>query len=199
MIYFERNLPSVDEGKRRVFIENMLAYHSKYKAYRDNEMNYEGNTDYQNELFTVSVLDPTDYWIYSPQFKRTVALMIGELFKTKIVHVSVGSPVLVTQDLVFFDGHMNRWMMSFQSRENEPDKLHLVMRFPRSNSQVQHVILKDEKAISDSALCPCIQVVDVDEWHGDARVSIRLSIHLQMKKQRDLHEVHSRLPDCITQ
>ena len=143
MIYFERNLPSVDEGKRRVFIENMLAYHSKYKAYRDNEMNYEGNTDYQNELFTVSVLDPTDYWIYSPQFKRTVALMIGELFKTKIVHVSVGSPVLVTQDLVFFDGHMNRWMMSFQSRENEPDKLHLVMRFPRSNSQVQHVILKD--------------------------------------------------------
>ena len=105
---FEKNLPSVEEEKKNVFINNMLAYHSEFKRHKDSEMNYEENTEYQNEFSTLSILDQNDFWIYSPQFKKIVALMISELFKTKITQVSIGTPVDVTQDFVLFDRHLNR-------------------------------------------------------------------------------------------
>ena len=166
---FEKNLPSVEEEKKNVFINNMLAYHSEFKRHRDSEMNYEENTEYQNEFSTLSILDQNDFWIYSPQFKKIVALMISELFKTKITQVSIGTPVDVTQDFVLFDRHLNRWMVSFQSRESEPEKIRIVIRFPRSKSKVNLTTMVDEKTISDPInVNPCIAVIDVSQWHDDA-------------------------------
>jgi len=149
---FEKNLPSVEKEKKSIFIEKMLAYHNEFKRHRDNEMNYEGNAEYQNELSTLSIVDQNDYWIYSPQFKKTVALVIGELFKTKITEVSLSTPVTVTQDLVLFDGHLNRWTVSFQYREPEPEKLHIVIRFPRSSSGTKLTELTNRKSVSDLPL-----------------------------------------------
>jgi len=162
---FERNLPSVDKEKKSIFIEKMLAYHNEFKRHRDNEMNYEENAEYQNEHSTLSIVDQNDYWIYSPQFKKTLALIIGELFKTKITEVSFGTPVTVTQDLVLFDGHLNRWTMSFQSRESEPEKLHIVIRFPRSKSRTKRTELVDEKTVSDLPPDTYVNVIDTSQWH----------------------------------
>ena len=162
---FERNLPSVDKEKKSILIEKMLAYHNEFKRHRDNEMNYEENAEYQNEHSTLSIVDQNDYWIYSPQFKKTLALIIGELFKTKITEVSFGTPVTVTQDLVLFDGHLNRWTMSFQSRESEPEKLHIVIRFPRSKSRTKRTELVDEKTVSDLPPDTYVNVIDTSQWH----------------------------------
>ena len=159
---FERNLKLVADEKKHAFVAKMREYHMKFKNRRDNEMNYEGNVDYQNELFLLSVVDTSDYWIYSPQFCKSVAIMIGKLFKTKITHVSIG----VCDATAFVDKHGNRWLMTFQSRESAPEAVYVGIRFPRSNSCVHVAYMSDDKTVSNCQFHKSMLVRDVnaDGW-----------------------------------
>jgi len=164
---FKRNLKMVDDEKMRVFVENMHAYYCRFKFHRDNELNYEGNTDYQNELFHLSMVNEEDYWIYSPQFKKTVGLMISKLFKTKITDIGLISPVAACQDYVYFDKHMNRWIVSIESRESEPGKMRIMIRFPRSNSILRSVDVVDSQTVSDPQFKGIFWATGASVWYDD--------------------------------
>ena len=162
---FERNLKLVEFEKRHRVVEKMREYHSKFKEHRDNMMSYEENVEYQNELFLLCVADKCDYWIYSPQFCKSVCVMINKLFKTKITHVSVGS----CNATAFFDKHGNRWVMTFQYRESEPERVFVGMRFPRSKSCVKVVDACDDKTVSEPQFNGSFLVAEVsaDGWDTD--------------------------------
>jgi len=166
---FERNMKLVDDEKRHVFVGKMREYHSKFKDFRDSMMSYEESVQYQNELFLLCVVDKCDYWIYSPQFCKSVGVMISKLFKTKITHTSVRSCAGFCNATVYFDKHGNRWLMTFEYRESAPDQVFVGMRFPRSHSCVKVVHSYDDKTVSDPQFDGSFLVADVsaDGWDTD--------------------------------
>ena len=162
---FERSLPSVDEPRKRALLQGLRVYHCKYKSHRDDLMNYEDSEEYQNELFTLSTVGLDDFWVYSPQFKKVMALCISHLFKTKITEVSLNSPVFTNQGTVFLDKHLNWWLMLVYAHEKEPDKLKIMMRFPRSNAKVQRANLVSDKTANDPKFHQPLCVTDASLWH----------------------------------
>ena len=131
---FERILPSVAAIKRNAFLDGMLAYHAKWKKYREDSMNYQEDEQYQNEWVEIAVMDQEDYWLYSPQFSQVVGRVLNELFKTKIQYHSLPDPTLIEKAIVLIDKHGNRWLVSLRTPKNEPEKMRVCMRMPRTVS-----------------------------------------------------------------
>ena len=169
---FKQHMPSIAERVRGEFVEEMLGYYNEFKLYQESEMNYERNPKYTDMLYTLTVLDKDEYWLYSPQFKKTMALMIGSLFRTKITDFSLSTPVSVSQDFAFVDAGMHRWMMTFAEVESEPGKLHICIRFPQSRSFIQRAgIMTDKKA---GRCHQPMLVCNVSQWHAPVKVSAQI-------------------------
>lgn len=163
---FERNLRLVEDEKRRVFVEKMREYREKYRFYQAEDMNYQENDNYLNESFCVSVVDQDDYWVYSPQFNKTMGLVIGKLFKTKITHVALACHAW-NNGTVFYDVHKNRWLMAFLRRDDDPKKIYVTMRMPRSKSNLDVCDVLDDKDVMNPRFEGHVWVMSVSKWYDD--------------------------------
>jgi hypothetical protein len=167
---FSRHLPSeVGTVAGGIFAEGMRSYHDLFKSYRDRAMNYESLPEYQNAQHCVMRVGRDEFWPYSPHFRKAVALIIQELFKTKITAVAV-SPVSMEQMVVFVDESKNRWIMvTDECAEADSCLNRICMFFPRSNTPVLvQGIPTPLKHLNDPALgksCLALVVADVACWN----------------------------------
>ena len=157
---FVSNLPWVDKSRRCAFCQGMLAYCEQFKKYREQSMNYEDKTDYQTDVFHILELNPEECWVYSPQFNKIMALMLGVLFKTEIILVGVISPTCINQHCSFQDKKINRWVMVINFHERKPDQLRISMRFPRKVTATVTTTLIREDGIYDPKYTGMILVAD---------------------------------------
>jgi len=163
---FEKNLRLVDNERRRVFVEKMREYRERYMFYQANDMNYVETSDYINDSFCVSVVDRDDYWVYSPQFNKTMGLTLSKLFRTKITYVGCGF-CLDFERIVFVDQHKNRWLMCRRSRESEPDKVYVTLRMPRPRTNLALLIFADDSTVLNAEFRGSFLVEDASKWHED--------------------------------
>jgi hypothetical protein len=164
----EKTLPWVNENRQRDFCDGMHAFYTKFKEYGGESIHYQDNSDYQNELFLILELDLHECWIYSPQFKKAVARMIGELFRTTISQVSIVSPVDRDQPVFFIDDHGFRWAMlvDYHCPTENPDKLRVGMRFPRNCSKKPCTLLEtlSQNSVIDPNDQHSLFVIDASNW-----------------------------------
>ena len=154
---FVSNLPWVNKSRQCAFCKGMLAYFDQFKKYRDQCMNYEDENEYQTDVFHILGLNPKECWVYSPQFSKIVALMLGVLFKTEIISVEVISPTCKDQHRSFHDKKVNRWVMVINFHE---DQLRILMRFPRKATATMATALVREGSIYDPTYTGAILVTD---------------------------------------
>lgn len=161
---FTTILPSVEAGKRMAFLAGMRAYHEKFMGWRVG-MHYEADEQYQNEWFEIAVVDQNDYWLYSPQFIKIMGLVLNELFKTRIQYHSLPDPTVIDRDCALIDRLTNRWVVSLRTPENEPEKMRICMRMPRSVTQMCTCGMASENEVS--AVNPTVQirVTDTRAWY----------------------------------
>ena len=163
---FTTILPSVEAGKRIAFLAGLQAYHEKFKQWRVGSMNYEADEQYQNEWFEIAVVDQNDYWLYSPQFSKVMGLMLNELFKTRIQYHSRPDPTVIDRDSAFIDRLANRWLVSLRTPENEPDKMRICMRMPRSGTQMCTCgLMASENDVSAVNSKLHLRVTDTSAWY----------------------------------
>lgn len=164
---FTRSLPSVADVKRSVFLDGMQRYHAKFNKYREDSMNYEADEQYRNEWFEIAVMDKDDYWLYSPWFSKVAGLVLNELFKTTIKYHSLPDPLVFDKCIVLLDEHANRWIVSIKTQENEPEKVRVCMRFPRSvpKSSMKVAVTIDESELSSVDCKEVIQVTGTGVWY----------------------------------
>ena len=169
---FERHLPWVDEEKRLAFCDGVSRYWHKFRDYHDGNLHYEQDTNYQNELVTIIELGLEECWIYSPLFRKAMALMIGELFKTKIVLVSLASPESIDQPTIYIDEKEFRWALFLDYHKNDEEeyggKIRIGMRFPRNCSsnlcELTHTL--NQNSTIQPQQPNRLLVADVKAWHA---------------------------------
>ena len=168
---FERHLPWVDEDKRRDFCDGVRRYWQKFRDYHDGNLHYESDTDYQNELVQIIELGPEECWIYSPLFRKAVALMISELFKTKIVLASLASPEAMDQPTIYIDEKEFRWAMflDYHKKEDEDTgRTRVGMRFPRNCSSNLCTMTQtlNQNSTIEPQQAKSLLVADARAWHA---------------------------------
>ncbi len=109
-------------------------------------------------------MDRDDYWIYSPQFSKVLGLVINELFKIKIQFHSLSGPVSLEKTICVIDNHANRWILSIQKREREPEKLRISMRLPRTKTTMCACDLVHEKEVHSGT--PALCVDSTSSWYS---------------------------------
>ena len=92
-------------------------------------------------------MQATDYWIYSPEFKKILALAIGKQFGSKITGISASSPCAEWQTLVFVDATRNRWTVTIR---RDDQILHVSSLFPFSNTDFKGMVSKQAHELTDS-------------------------------------------------
>lgn len=135
---FSLHLPSEPVTTAELFADGMRAYHKGFKTYRDKAMHYEALPEYQNLQHTVITIPRDQFWPYTPFFRKMVAEMIQELFKTKITYLGF-DPVSIAQVLVFVDEHKNRWIMTVEEDPSDLSLIKITMFCPRSNTPTSTV------------------------------------------------------------
>ena len=152
--FFAHNLPSVPHAAE--FALGMMHYYTSYKEHREASMNYERDPDYLSERVCIMPIQEDQYWHHSTQFKKTIAQAIQDLFKTKIVGVSLNF-VRMDPLMYFVDEESNRWGM-----EVENSKLYAY--FPRFKTRVNHSIVYNKILSSPDFEEPSIAVQPVADW-----------------------------------
>ena len=166
---FSRHFPSkVGTVAGGIFADGMRSYHELYKSYRDKAMNYESLPEYQNVQHCVMTVGQDEFWPYSPHFRKTVALTIQELFKTKITAVAM-STVSMEQMVVFVDESGNRWIMTLTECETDSCLNRICMFCPRGNTPVSvQTVPRSLKQLNDPAFGKnglALIVCDVSGWN----------------------------------
>jgi hypothetical protein len=148
---FTKCLPMIPGAKADAFADGMLTYYNAFKTRRDDDMNYKIAPDYHTEWNFIMAVEPDDLWVHSPQFRRAMAMAIGELFKTKITMFAPQNTVDINYSVLFIDAHFNRWGVSLSRSVGQPEAFRVCARFPLSDTKVQHSTTMKEEDISDPA------------------------------------------------
>ena len=163
-----RHLPSEVGIVAGGFCEGMRSYHELYKSFRDKAMNYESLPEYQNAQHCVMTVGRNEFWPYSPHFRKAVALMIQELFKTRIISVGF-NPVSMEQTMFFVDEHNNRWLLTVTECPSDPCLNQISIFCPRANTPTSlHGVSVCLKKMNDPAFAKtgmAIIVSDVACWN----------------------------------
>lgn len=156
---FTDHLPWVNKKRRDAFCKGMQAYFELFNTFRMECMNYEDGSDYQNGICNIVELYEDECWVYAPQFNCMMARMLGALFKTEIVSVSVISPVRRDAAISFHDVKGNRWTMTRDVRDKQ--RVQLGFWFPKKLSAklVGAVFISNEKDIYEPSYVSSILVV----------------------------------------
>ena len=109
-------------------------------------MDYESAPTYKEKSNHLLTVQATDYWIYSPEFKKILALAMGEQFGSKITGISVSSPCAEWQTLVFVDAACNRWTVTIR---RDDQILHVSSLFPFSNTDFKGMVSKQAHELTD--------------------------------------------------
>lgn len=129
---FCKHLPSVSMITARDFSAAMRAYYTAFQTLRASCMNYEELPEYKARSYLMQI--PADhFWPYTPHFRKVMALVIENLFKTTII--SLGSSACrMEQSLTFVDQQKNRWHVTVVSSASDKNMIRIEMYFPRSNT-----------------------------------------------------------------
>jgi hypothetical protein len=172
---FTKCLPMMPGAKADAFGDGMLTYYNAFKTRRDDDMNYKIAPDYHTEWNFIMAVEPNDLWVHSPQFRKAMALAIGELFKTKITMFGPQNTVDINYSMMFIDAHFNRWGVSISRSVGQPEAPlcgRVCARFPLSDTKVHPFTTIQEKEMSDPAFNNSkihILVQDTtDLWRADA-------------------------------
>ena len=98
-------------------------------------MDYESLDEYKNEQHTIMQVEQGQFWPYAPHFRKVMALVIQDMFKTKITGLSA-SPVTMDQTVVFVDENNNRWVVTVENCALNPEMNKIQIQFPRSKTPV---------------------------------------------------------------
>ena len=98
-------------------------------------MDYELLEEYRNEQHTIMQVEQGQFWPYAPHFRKVLALVIQDMFKTKITGLSA-SPVTMDQTVVFVDENNNRWVVTVENCVLNPEMNKIQIQFPRSKTPV---------------------------------------------------------------
>jgi hypothetical protein len=161
---FSSQLPTVDAAD--AFAKGMCAYHIAYKVQRDGAMNYADTPEYYNSQPEIMLVKQDDFWVHTPQFRKVMALAIGELFKTKVTMFSAPATVGCSVAMLFIDVHFNRWLVSIS--ESAAGQIRVYMRFPIANTKVSHAVVVEEGQMCSptfNASDSCMMVQDANAWH----------------------------------
>ena len=166
---FTKNLPCIPPELAHEFATGIQAYHAAFKTHRDTAMNCELLPEYQASTYIMKV--PGDqFWPFTPNFRKIVALTIQHLFKTDLISLS-SSRITMDQTLVYVDKGANRWIMTI----GEPTCDHsttypIYMYFPRFNTPtcthfanttpLEHLL--DSSHLREHGLC--IVANDIQHW-----------------------------------
>lgn len=165
---FSLHLPSVPRSTAEEFASGMRSYHEWFKTYRDIAMNYEALPDYQNRQQAVMTVPHDQFWPYTPFFRKIVALVIQDLFKTKIMSMGT-DPVSKDQSLVFVDEHANRWSLLIEECPQDKQLNRISMFFPRANTPFQLIGVQSKilQLGKPAPGCPgfALLVADVTHWN----------------------------------
>ena len=158
---FRNNMPCVDESMATCFAANMQAYYEQFKALRDESINYETFPEYQHARQHILQAPVDSFWVYSPHFKKTMALTIEHLFKTKITKMSFS---VWCQCIVFIDEHLNRWIMAIDEPSARGKGVREIsMLFPRNKTEIcTHTTIIPLKTLTDHVSCPSLVAWNVD-------------------------------------
>ncbi len=152
---FCKHMPHVDASMATTFAANMQAYYEQFKVFRNESINYEALPDYQNTQQHILHAPKDSFWLYSPHFKKTMALAIGGLFGTTITKIGFG---VWCQCIIFIDEHSNRWIVVIDEPPACGEGFRKIsMFFPRGKTQLCNCMTTSAaplKTLIDSALCP---------------------------------------------
>lgn len=163
------HLPSEPATTAELFADGMRSYHEVFKTHRDKAMHYQALPEYQNLQHTVMTVPRDQFWPYTPFFRKMVAAMIQELFKTKITSLAF-NPVSMAQTLVFVDEHQNRWIMTVEEDPSDLSLNKITVFCPRSNTPTITVGIQVQcpfKQLNDPAFASSglsIMTHDVSAW-----------------------------------
>jgi len=131
---FRKHMPYVDESMATSFAGGMQAYHDQFKGFRDKSINYEDLSEYQNAQQTLAEVSLDSFWVYSPHFRKTMAMAIESLFGTKITKMSFA---LWSDCIIFIDARSNRWVLIIdEPRTRGEGTRKISMFYPRSNTKI---------------------------------------------------------------
>jgi hypothetical protein len=164
---FTTNLPYVDPDKSHDFIYKMREYHTNFRQFSEWDINYQKDDNYLNELVHITSVDPEDYWVYSPQFKKVVGLVIGKLFRTKIQFVSIPYPIGYSHSINVIDKHMNRWSLIINEPNGEPEKARICMLFPRPVTQIMETSPVSTLDLNNPNYNTPVIVANASKWYED--------------------------------
>jgi hypothetical protein len=159
---FRKNMPYVDESMAISFAAGMQAYHEQFKVFRDESINYGALPEYQSARQHVLQAPKESFWVYSPHFRKTMALAIELLFGTKITKMSLSAWCWC---IVFIDECMNRWTVVIDNpAENGEGVRKISMFFPRDKTQICTHVKTRATPVSEltGPDCPALVVLDVD-------------------------------------
>jgi hypothetical protein len=148
---FTRILPHVQATIVNTFAGAMQTYYDTFMVHRV-RMDYEEAQEYRDastSLFSVNADE--GLWVYTPHFKQIAALVIGELFGTKITAVSMSSSFEKWQTVVLIDTMRNRWTMNFQKTG---DTLRVSLMFPFSNTRMSVITSIEAHKLNDELTKP---------------------------------------------
>lgn len=160
---FRKHMPYVDESMATSFAGGMQAYHDQFKGFRDKSINYEDLSEYQNAQQTLAEVSLDSFWVYSPHFRKTMALAIESLFGTKITKNSVA---LWSDCIVFIDAHLNRWVLVIdEPRVRGQGTRKISMFYPRSKTILCNcatIKSVSYKTFADPVATHALAALDVD-------------------------------------
>ena len=150
---FTRILPFVPICVVETFANNIQTCHCAFLAYRG--MDYECVQEYRDESHDLLILQAEDFWIFSPQFKKILALAIGEQLGTKITMISTSCPCEDWQTWVFMDADSNRWMVTIKG-------FCLSMLLPFSNTDIRPMVGKRAQELTHDKVA--LGAYDISQW-----------------------------------
>ena len=153
------------------FARGLLDYLAAFKTQRDAAgMNYEASPEYQNAQFTLMRVPTTQFWPYSPHFKKCLALTLQTLFKTEILLLS-STLATMEQVCVFVDKDAFRWIVVIEEDAIQTDMNRVYLFFPRARTLTSNMMSTDTapKLLANTSLATkAIVIVTTDITHWTA-------------------------------
>ena len=85
--------------------------------------------------------------------------------KTKIDFMSTSEMAKYEHGIVFIDTNMIRWNLLITPSVSEPEKIHIRLRLPRSNTKIGLHHIASEKEISCKDSTATILVTSTNDWY----------------------------------
>lgn len=149
--------------------QGLQSYYTAFREHRESEMDYEALPEYKMKSYIMQV--PSDQlWVYTPHFRKFMALAISELFKTKITLMSFSSST-IEQTLLFVNDQKKRWIMQLEPSDSDPHVNKIFMYFPQPNTPLattchntplEHLV--DATYLREKSRG--IITEDVERWHA---------------------------------